>query len=345
MWQKVQVILTGLKLQHKLKDLFSFSIFSVLLTLVSQASSQTIIAVIDFEGKGVSETEASALTDRLRDELFKIGGFRLIERQQMEEILEEQGFQQTGCVAAECAVEVGKMIGAEQTVVGSISKVGNVFSVSARIVSVETGEIVQLTTYDYEGDIGGLLKTGMKEVADQLAIVEEPVSVPAEVMGEGTVYINTVPSGAAVWIDDVQIDGITPLIAENQPARDISDADMNPSSGQSERSRPGERIPAPRVIEQPEAIPRPTRRHDLQTNMHALEQAVRTALRTEHYALKTEKAYWHWIREFAAYHHGKRPSEMGGPEIHQFLSHLAINKRVAASTQNQALNAIVFLYR
>ena len=69
------------------------------------------------------------------------------------------------------------------------------------------------------------------------------------------------------------------------------------------------------------------------------------ALRTEHYALKTEKAYLHWIRRFVSYHHGKRPSRMGGAEIHQFLSHLAMNDRVAASTQNQALNAIVFLYR
>jgi integron integrase len=61
--------------------------------------------------------------------------------------------------------------------------------------------------------------------------------------------------------------------------------------------------------------------------------------------MKTERSYLHWIRRFVSYHRGKRPSHMGGAEIHQFLSHLAINERVAASTQNQALNAIVFLYR
>jgi len=77
----------------------------------------------------------------------------------------------------------------------------------------------------------------------------------------------------------------------------------------------------------------------------ALEKAVRTALRVEHYAMKTEKAYLHWIRHFVGFHHGRRPSEMGGPHIHAFLSHLAINRHVAASTQNQALNAVVFLYR
>ena len=77
----------------------------------------------------------------------------------------------------------------------------------------------------------------------------------------------------------------------------------------------------------------------------ALEDAARSALRVRHYALKTEKAYLHWIRRFVDYHGGRRPSDMGAAEITRFLSHLALKERVAASTQNQALNGIVFLYR
>ncbi len=80
-------------------------------------------------------------------------------------------------------------------------------------------------------------------------------------------------------------------------------------------------------------------------DMSALGDAVKKALRVEHYALKTEQSYWQWTRRFVAYHHGREPSNMDAPEIHAFLSHLALNKRVAASTQNQALNAIVFLYK
>jgi hypothetical protein len=81
-------------------------------------------------------------------------------------------------------------------------------------------------------------------------------------------------------------------------------------------------------------IPLPPRpRSAAQVDWQALEKAARTALRTEHYALKTEKAYIHWIRRFVAHHHGRRPSDMGAAEIHQFLSHLAINVRVAASTK------------
>ena len=111
-------------------------------------------------------------------------------------------------------------------------------------------------------------------------------------------------------------------------------------------TKPADGIPAPRILDRPASIPKPQRREPTRkVDLAALEKATRVALRTEHYAMKTEQSYVHWIRRFVSYHHGKRPSHMGGAEIHQFLSHLAINDRVAASTQNQALNAIVFLYR
>jgi integrase len=101
-----------------------------------------------------------------------------------------------------------------------------------------------------------------------------------------------------------------------------------------------------RTVRAPEATSRTEKRKVApKVDLGALENAIRVALRTEHYALKTERAYIHCIRRFVGYHRGKRPSDMGGPEIHHFLSHLAMNDRMAASTQNQALNAIVFLYR
>ena len=135
-------------------------------------SAQPSIAILDFQGKGVSEIEASTLTDRLASELFNLGRFKLIEREQMNELLEEQGFQQTGCVSSECAVEVGMMVGAEQIVTGSISKIGDLFSVATRIVDVETGEILQMTNYDFEGDIGQLMTRGMRNAAAQLTTAE-----------------------------------------------------------------------------------------------------------------------------------------------------------------------------
>lgn len=76
-----------------------------------------------------------------------------------------------------------------------------------------------------------------------------------------------------------------------------------------------------------------------------LLQQVRNALRTRHYSRRTEQTYVAWIRRFILFHGRRHPSEMGEAEINMFLSHLAIRKRVSASTQNQALSALLFLYR
>ena len=72
---------------------------------------------------------------------------------------------------------------------------------------------------------------------------------------------------------------------------------------------------------------------------------VRDTLRFLHYSLRTEETYVQWIRKFILFHHKRHPKEMGAPEVEAFLTHLAAQCDVAAATQNQALNSIVFLYK
>ncbi len=72
---------------------------------------------------------------------------------------------------------------------------------------------------------------------------------------------------------------------------------------------------------------------------------VRQAIRTRHYSLRTEEAYVQWIKRFILFHHKRHPKDMGADEVTQFLSDLAVNHHVAASTQNQALSALLFLYQ
>jgi len=148
------------------------TLFILLLISVSN-SQQTFLAVHDFEGKGVSEVEASALTDRLRTEIINMGQVSVVERAEMDEVLREQGYQQTGCFTSECMVEVGKLIGAEKIVSGSISKVGNTFSVNARLINVETGEIENSITYDLSGVIDELLISGMRNVSQLLFTINK----------------------------------------------------------------------------------------------------------------------------------------------------------------------------
>ena len=72
---------------------------------------------------------------------------------------------------------------------------------------------------------------------------------------------------------------------------------------------------------------------------------VRSAVRIRHYSRRTEEAYVAWILRYIRFHHKRQPAEMGAPELTRFLSSLAIEGKVAASTQNQALCALLFLYR
>jgi integron integrase len=76
-----------------------------------------------------------------------------------------------------------------------------------------------------------------------------------------------------------------------------------------------------------------------------LHDRVRWHLRVKRYSLRTEQAYIDWIRRYILFHKKRHPSEMSEKEIADFLSHLAIDQRVAASTQNQALSALLFLYQ
>lgn len=75
-----------------------------------------------------------------------------------------------------------------------------------------------------------------------------------------------------------------------------------------------------------------------------LEQ-VRDVLRTKHYAYSTEQSYLDWIKRYILFHQKRHPNEMGEAEVEAFLTHLAVDGNVSASTQNQALSALLFLYR
>ena len=74
-------------------------------------------------------------------------------------------------------------------------------------------------------------------------------------------------------------------------------------------------------------------------------QSVRTEIRTKQYSYRTEKTYLYWVRQFILFNDKKHPEVMGNREIERFLNHLAVNRGVSPATQNQALYAIIFLYK
>jgi len=131
------------------------------------------VAIIDFEGIGVSQSEAKALTQRLTTEIIQIGKFTIVERSEMKRLLNEQKFQYSGCVDISCAVEIGKLLGAKSMVVGSVSKLGKTYSIDSRLIDVKTGESYISTQYSVKGEIDELFN-GMREIAYKLCEMELP---------------------------------------------------------------------------------------------------------------------------------------------------------------------------
>jgi hypothetical protein len=126
------------------------------------------IAVIDLAGNNVSVDNCKVLTDRLRIELNSTKYYRVVERETMEQLLGEHGFHQSDYITTERMVDAGRQIGVEKIVGGIISKVGNVYSVSARMISVETGEIESTGLCNHTGNMSELLTDGMKRVASDM---------------------------------------------------------------------------------------------------------------------------------------------------------------------------------
>lgn len=82
-----------------------------------------------------------------------------------------------------------------------------------------------------------------------------------------------------------------------------------------------------------------------QADRPGLLEVARQSIRTKHYSIRTEEVYLAWMRRFIRFHKMRHPRDMGAVEVQQFLSHLAVDGDVAASTQNQALSAILYLYK
>lgn len=152
-----------------MRYLFTSLLLVVLLFPTLHAQTKASIAVLELEPIGISNNEAEVLSDRLRTELFKTNNFIVLERDKMDEILIEQGFQLSGCTTNECLVEAGKLIGVEQMIAGKIAKIDNLFTLNIRLIDVETGKVIKTATEDCECALKDVLVSSIQNVAFLLA--------------------------------------------------------------------------------------------------------------------------------------------------------------------------------
>jgi TolB-like protein len=195
-------------------------LLSIVAPLFAEGGRYTI-AVSDLVGQSVDQPSASILSDRLRTELFKTGRITVLERSAMQDILKEQGFQQSGgCASDSCMVEVGQLLGVSHVVAGTIGKLGSMYMLDIRMVEVSSGKIVYSESVDCEGAIEKVVTVSIPLIAKKIArhvtdpsadsvpmAVQKDTAAPAPLYGRLTV--NSTPSGAQVLLNGA-VSGTTP---------------------------------------------------------------------------------------------------------------------------------------
>jgi len=136
----------------------------------SQSDNMMLVAVLDLDTEHLTDEEVFAISERFRIRIANSGVFALIERNRMEDILEEQGFQLSGaCDTEECVIQVGRILGVSHMIAGSVYQYAGYYALSVRIINVETGQMEVVATTDAVSKIG-LFSTATSDVARTLSI-------------------------------------------------------------------------------------------------------------------------------------------------------------------------------
>ena len=123
----------------------------------SGETDKSTVAVLDFEGRGISIQEAKTLTDRFTSSMSSTKRVIMVERGVMAEVLENQGLAMGECTSDECAAEVGAMLGVQFMVSGAIGKLGDTYTIDVKMFSVATGAAENMQSISYQGKVDGLI--------------------------------------------------------------------------------------------------------------------------------------------------------------------------------------------
>lgn len=170
--------------------------------LFAQQAERISLAVSDLGAQGLKESEAAVISEQLRAELMKSQRIRLIERSQMQEILKEQGFQQSGCTSDACAVEVGQLLGVKNIVVGSVGTAGSYTVLSVRIIDVASGSVLVNESIRTKGGIDKVLESGVEDAAGRLTagLFPEATATVTQYKRRSPAKAILIGSGAAVLV-------------------------------------------------------------------------------------------------------------------------------------------------
>ena len=142
----------------------------------AQHEEKPYAAVMSLQNRGgLTDNEVSIISDKLNFEISRLDVYNLVERNQIGQILQEQGFQHSGvCSDASCLVEVGQLLAVERMVSGSVGRIGDMISVHLKIIDVRNGAIEYQISRDVSSKTEKLIKKHIREFARELILREEP---------------------------------------------------------------------------------------------------------------------------------------------------------------------------
>lgn len=167
----------------------------ILFSAAAFSREKIAVAVLDFEPKNVSKENAEAITDLLRTELFNTGCFKVVERQKIQKILEEQKFQSSGVTDTDQAAEIGRLLNVKKIMIGTVTLLGGTHIVNTRIVDVQSGQVELAEAMESRGGDENLPN----------AVTELALKISYKIGLEGSIIRIT---GETVYIDLGSADGI-----------------------------------------------------------------------------------------------------------------------------------------
>lgn len=164
-----------------MKSLLYALIFICAWAPVRAQSVSSAVAVLDFEGTALSPAENQVLSEKMRSEVLGLGIVKVLERVQMDAILREQGFQQSGaCSSQECIVQMGQLLGVDKMIAGSVGKLGETYLVSSRLIDLQTGQIERMVSEDCACKLEELLPVVHSVAGKLFQSKEESTAAPKD---------------------------------------------------------------------------------------------------------------------------------------------------------------------
>jgi len=170
-----------------------------------QTTHKVNIAVFDFEGKGITQAEASALTERFRSVLVSTNKFNVVERQKIKLIMDELGLQLSGMVSEKSISKAGELLGVNRIISGTIGKIGDTYTVDLRIIAVETGKVIRTVSQNTNGSKENLIAL-LERLAKRFAGIKTELK-------KYDITILSLPGKSSVYMDGKYI-GLTPMVVK-----------------------------------------------------------------------------------------------------------------------------------